>query len=180
MQSANNISTILKYTNAYDEVLPYLYLGSLKAFEKNKFQNINNNDNSISNENKSFNMIVNLIKQTALSDNTIPPCELFIRLPVHDSPDECETLLSLVYETRVLEQMHDFIMKERTILVHCFAGMQRSCALVACYLIKYHHMNPDDAIEYIKSKRPIAFFGQINFMRMITMFYENMKQYEKI
>jgi protein-tyrosine phosphatase len=180
MHAANNISTILKYTNAYDEVLPYLYLGSLKAFEKNKFQNIDNNDNGISNENKSFNMIVNLIKQTALSDNTIPPCELFIRLPVHDSPDECETLLSLVYETRVLEQMHDFIMKERTILVHCFAGMQRSCALVACYLIKYHHMKPDEAIEYIKLKRPIAFFGQINFMRMITMFYENMKQYETI
>ena len=180
MQSINNISTILKYTNAYDEVLPYLYLGSLKAFEKNKFQNIDNNDNGINNENKSFNMIVNLIKQTALSDNTIPPCELFIRLPVHDSPDECETLLSLVYETRVLEQMHDFIMKERSILVHCFAGMQRSCALVACYLIKYHHMNPVEAIEYIKSKRPIAFFGQINFMRMITMFYENMKQYETI
>ena len=180
MQTTNNISTILKYTNAYDEVLPNLYLGSVRAFEKNKFQNIDNYDNDKTNNNKSFNMIVNLIKQTALSDNTIPPCELFIRLPVHDSPDECETLLSLVYETRVLEQMHDFIMKERSILVHCFAGMQRSCALVACYLIKYHHMKTDEAIEYIKSKRPIAFFGQINFMRMIKIFYENMKQYETI
>jgi hypothetical protein len=173
MQSTNNISSILKNTNAYDEVLPNLYLGSVKAFEKNKFQNINNYDNDKTNNNKSFKMIVNLIKQTALSDNTIPACEIFIRLPVHDSPDECETLLSLVYETRVLEQMHDFIMKDRSILVHCFAGMQRSCALVACYLIKYHHMKPDEAIEYIKSKRPIAFFGQINFIRMINMFYVN-------
>lgn len=173
MQSINNISTILKNTNAYDEVLPYLYLGSVKAFEKNKFQNINNYDNDKTNNNKSFKMIVNLIKQTALTDNTIPACEIFIRLPVHDSPDECETLLSLVYETRVLEQMHDFIMKDKSILVHCFAGMQRSCALVACYLIKYHHMKPDEAIEYIKSKRPIAFFGQINFMKMINIFYVN-------
>jgi protein-tyrosine phosphatase len=172
MLSTNNISTIVKHTNAYDEILPNLYLGSVKAFEKNKFQNINNDDNKTNN--KSFNMIVNLIKQTALSDNTIPSCEIFIRLPVHDSPDECETLLSLVYETRVLEKMHDFIMKNKSILVHCFAGMQRSCALVACYLIKYNNMTPDEAIEYIKSQRPIAFFGHINFMKMITMFYVNL------
>ena len=172
MLSTNNIATIVKHTNAYDEILPNLYLGSAKAFEKNKFQNINNDDNKTNN--KSFNMIVNLIKQTALSDNTIPSCEIFIRLPVHDSPDECETLLSLVYETRVLEQMHDFIIKDKSILVHCFAGMQRSCALVACYLIKYNNMTPDEAIEYIKSIRPIAFFGQINFMKMITMFYVNL------
>ena len=172
MLSTNNISTIVKHTNAYDEILPNLYLGSVKAFEKNKFQNINNDDNKTNN--KSFNMIVNLIKQTALSDNTIPSCEIFIRLPVHDSPDECETLLSLVYETRVLEKMHDFIMKNKSILVHCFAGMQRSCALVACYLIKYNNMTPDEAIEYIKLQRPIAFFGHINFMKMITMFYVNL------
>ena len=173
MQTTNNISTILKYTNAYDEVLPNLYLGSVRAFEKNKFQNIDNYDNDKTNNNKSFNMIVNLIKQTALSDNTIPKCDIFIRLPVHDSPDECETLLSLVYETRVLDKMYNCIINDKSILVHCFAGMQRSCALVACYLIKYHKMSPDEAIKYIKSKRPIAFFGQINFMKMITMFYVN-------
>ena len=131
MHSINNISLIMKNTNAYDEILPNLYLGSVKALEKNKLQNIDN-------ENKSFNMIVNLIKQTALSDNTIPKCDIFIRLPVHDSPDECETLLSLVYETRVLDKMHNCIMKDKSILVHGFAGMQRSCALVACYLIKYY------------------------------------------
>ena len=166
MQNEHNISIIMKNTNPYDEVLPNLYLGSARALDKN--QTLDNNAT-----NYAFNMIVNLIKQTPLSDNTIPKCEIFIRLPVHDSPDECETLLSLIYETHVLEQMHECIINNKSVLVHCFAGMQRSCALVACYLIKYHNMTPDTSIDYIKIKRPIAFFGQINFRRTIDIFYEN-------
>jgi protein-tyrosine phosphatase len=50
--------------------------------------------------------------------------------------------------------------------------MQRSCALVACYLIKYHNMKPIDAINYIKSKRRIAFFGNVNLLSTIEQFYQ--------
>ena len=41
------------------------------------------------------------------------------------------------------------------------------------YLIKYYNMSPDDSIKYIKTKRPIAFFGGANFANMIEKFYEN-------
>lgn len=50
--------------------------------------------------------------------------------------------------------------------------MQRSCALCACYLIKYHKMKPIEAINYIKSKRPIAFFGNVNLLSTIEQFYK--------
>jgi protein-tyrosine phosphatase len=53
-------------------------------------------------------------------------------------------------------------------------GMQRSCAVVACYLIKYHGMDPIQAIDYIKSKRPFAFFGQVNFIDAINRFFDEM------
>ena len=33
-------------------------------------------------------------------------------------------------------------------------------------------MKPNDAIDFIKQKRPIAFFGQVNFMDMILEFYK--------
>ena len=57
------------------------------------------------------------------------------------------------------------------VLVHCYAGMQRSCAVVACYLIRYHNMNPQEAINFIKSKRSIAFAGRVNFIKTIEEFY---------
>jgi protein-tyrosine phosphatase len=31
-------------------------------------------------------------------------------------------------------------------------------------------MTPDEAIDYIKCKRPIAFFGNVNFMETILSF----------
>jgi len=34
-------------------------------------------------------------------------------------------------------------------------------------------MTPSESIDYIKTKRPIAFFGGANFANMIEKFYEN-------
>ena len=157
--------------NAYDEIIPNLYLGGVKALV------------NTSNTSPKFSLIVNLIKQTYMSDNTVPECKKFIRLPVNDSPDECNKLLSLIYETQVLEHIHASLQANEPVLVHCFMGIQRSASLVACYLIKYHSegfnpsrslaMSPDDFIKYIKIKRPIAFFGGANFANMIEKFYEN-------
>ena len=155
--------------NSYDEIIPNLYLGGVKALV------------NTSNTSPKFSLIVNLIKQTykgargaeALVDNTVPECNKFIRLPVNDSPDECDKLLSLIYETQVLEHIHASLQENEPVLVHCFMGIQRSASLVACYLIKYYNMSPSESIIYIKTKRPIAFFGGANFVNMIEKFYEN-------
>jgi hypothetical protein len=63
-----------------------------------------------------------------------------------------------------------------TVLVHCHAGMQRSCAVVAAYLMRYR--TPPDwswpiryqgAVGYLIRQRPVAFFGgrSINFSRAL-------------
>ena len=147
--------------NAYDEIISNLYLGGVKALV------------NTSNTSPKFSLIVNLIKQTYMSDNTVPECNKFIRLPVNDSPDECDKLLSLIYETQVLEHIHASLQENEPVLVHCFMGIQRSASLVACYLIKYYNMSPSESIIYIKTKRSIAFFGGANFANMIEKFYEN-------
>ena len=154
-------NTILNNTNPCDEILPNLYLGSIKALGTYEYKALN------------YYMIVDLIKYTILTDKREKNTQIYINLPVHDSPDECNTLVSLIKETCVLEKMHECIINNMPVLVHCFAGMQRSCALVACYLIKYNNMTPDEAIDYIKCKRPIAFFGNVNFMETIK-FYQNL------
>jgi protein-tyrosine phosphatase len=56
------------------------------------------------------------------------------------------------------------IENKRSVLVHCSMGIQRSCTVVACYLIKYYKMTPGEAIKCIKSKRPIAFFWKCKFI----------------
>lgn len=59
------------------------------------------------------------------------------------------------------------------ILVHCAAGMQRSAACVAFFLMATRNMNPQQAIEFIKTRRPIAFFPQANFGPAIQGFYNS-------
>ena len=139
------------HINPYDEILPNLYVGGVKALD-----------------NRSFDMIVNLIKQTPLSDKTIPSCKSFIRIPINDSPDDSDLLLLLINETQVLEHIHKSLSSGETVLVHCFAGMSRSATIVACYLIKYTNMSLLNAIEFIKTKRPIVFMGGIHFSSVLT------------
>jgi protein-tyrosine phosphatase len=50
------------------------------------------------------------------------------------------------------------------------AGMQRSAASVAFFLIAYKRMRAEDAMVYIKNRRPIAFHKQANFHRSIEYF----------
>ncbi len=145
-------------TNPCDEILPNLYLGSIKALGTYECKSID------------YYMIVDLIKYTFLTDKREKKTQVYINLPVHDSSDECDKLLSLIKDSCVLEKMHLALQENKPVLVHCFAGMQRSCALVACYLVKYYNMKPDEAIAYIKFKRPIAFFGKVNFMETILSF----------
>jgi hypothetical protein len=67
------------------------------------------------------------------------------------------------------------VAKERSdgnrILIHCFAGMQRSAAVTAMFLISQYRCTTDEAIAFIKKRRPIAFYGNVNF-------YPSIKQFE--
>ena len=56
------------------------------------------------------------------------------------------------------------------ILVHCHAGMQRSAALVAMYLIANRGLNADQAMKYVRDRRSVAFFPMANFKDAIYGF----------
>ncbi|XP_013404192.1 phosphatidylglycerophosphatase and protein-tyrosine phosphatase 1-like [Lingula anatina] len=43
---------------------------------------------------------------------------------------------------------------EGSVYVHCKAGRSRSATLVACYLMKVHNWSPEEAVSFIKDKRP--------------------------
>lgn len=143
----------LEFPNVQDEIIENLFIGGAGA-AKNDY---------------GFSMVVNCTRN---SDIPFPTeCKNCVRINAEDSPEYHDKLWSIIEDTNVLEKMHYALFNKNKVLVHCFAGIQRSCAIVACYLIKYHGMSVTNAIEYIQKKRPIAFDWNVNFIQAIETFY---------
>eukprot|EP00163_Fabomonas_tropica_P031997 TRINITY_DN782_c0_g1_i3.p1 TRINITY_DN782_c0_g1~~TRINITY_DN782_c0_g1_i3.p1 ORF type:complete len:159 (-),score=32.97 TRINITY_DN782_c0_g1_i3:48-524(-) len=62
------------------------------------------------------------------------------------------------YIHQCLQQGHDDTGNEGSgaVLVHCMSGVSRSATLVVAYLIKYHSMMPQDAINHIRQTRRLV------------------------
>jgi len=134
----------------YSEIIPNLYIGNKNATHQ------------------LFPTLTLVVNCTRDIPNIFPNT---IRVSIDDSYDWNPELLDIMINSDVLDEIHTNILKRNKVLVHCRAGAQRSCAVVACYLIKYYGLYPDKAIELIRSKRRIAFFGHITFERAIESFY---------
>lgn len=89
------------------------------------------------------------------------------RVPVDDNlkPEEIANLHAWAPEIMV-KLLREY-KTGRTILVHCHAGMQRSAAVVAMFLMILGGMSADEAMAYIRERRPIAFFPSANFEKAI-------------
>lgn len=61
-----------------------------------------------------------------------------------------------------LDEISDYIHQTLTtnpgakLLVHCFAGHSRSASMVIAYLMKYHDMTYDEALDLVKKNRETA------------------------
>ena len=118
-----------------------------------------------------FNTVINCTPDIEFDNRVVNK----IRIPIDDNPALYKTMYDLIKKTKVLETIHECYNNRNSVLVHCHAGIQRSCCVVACYLIKYHNFTPKDAIEHIKNRRIIAFTPEPNFMFTLIMVYNDMK-----
>jgi protein-tyrosine phosphatase len=100
-----------------------------------------------------------------------------IRVPVHDDLSYNDKFLEIMENTDILSNMHALVLHHKPVLVHCYAGIQRSCSVVACYLIRYYGMTAVDAVEYIKKCRPCAFSEEVVFMTTMETFRQNLDLY---
>jgi protein-tyrosine phosphatase len=92
------------------------------------------------------------------------------RIPVDDNlqPEEIRnmTLWSQEAVYKVMQEHN----QGQTMLIHCHAGMQRSAAIMAMYLIATRGYSAQQAITYVQEIRPIAFRPRANFRDSIIEF----------
>ena len=139
-----------------NEIVERLWLGDLHASQDETFL-----------RGQHIDVVFNCTKDLPFVQGVVPH---MYRIPVDDNlqPDEIRNLGGWAWEICLK------VNRERTqgnrILVHCFAGMQRSAAVVAMVLIANYRCSADEAIAFIKSRRPVAFFGNANFYPAIKQF----------
>ncbi|CAL1543470.1 unnamed protein product [Lymnaea stagnalis] len=61
-----------------------------------------------------------------------------------------------------------------TVYLHCKAGRTRSATLAVCYLMQIHQWDPEKAIDFVKSKRPLIWLRSKQ-MESIHRFHQSLK-----
>jgi protein-tyrosine phosphatase len=94
------------------------------------------------------------------------------RIPIDDSKDWQPLFLKHIRQ--VTRQMHLILTTtDKSILVHCHAGVSRSSSVVASYLILYQGFSPDNAIAYIQSMKPETFRPHPVFIDMLRTIHRS-------
>ena len=147
--------------NNADEILPGLWLGNYKAAADIQWLG----ENGIS-------CVFNCTKNLPF----VPSINNKFRVPVDDNlqADEIRNLELWSYE--IVFKIKREYQTGRPMLVHCHAGMQRSAACVAMFLIATRNMNPQQAIDFIRDIRPIAFRPSANFLPAIEGFHHTFQR----
>ena len=88
--------------------------------------------------------IINVSGEKCKTQNKL--CRQINITNLDDSPDvEIDQLFDYVY---------DIIEKEQCVYIYCLAGISRSPTLVASYLMRKYSIGCDEALDYIRERRP--------------------------
>jgi dual specificity phosphatase 12 len=143
------------------KIIDNIWLGNVHAALDEKFLE-DNNIKTVFNCTKNYPFHVSVRRQ--------------YRVPVDDSlQDEDIRNLELWSFEIVTKMMNEYKMGN-TMLVHCAAGIQRSASSVAMFLMAAFKMSPDEAIQFIKERRPVAFKPAVNFDRSIRGFHASLEK----
>ena len=137
------------------EIIPGLRLGNGKAAHDKE-----------SLEKNSITTVFNCTKDILFSDII----RRQYRVPVDDNLREAEIRNLELWSFEIVAKLAKEHKQGNKTLVHCAAGMQRSAAVTAMYLIATKQMTTDQAIAYIRERRPIAFMPMANFEKAIRGF----------
>lgn len=97
-----------------------------------------------------------IVNATANIPVRAPPEVVSYRVPVDDHPSENDTMLQ--HLPLVVVAMDEVLKYNQGVLVHCRAGMQRSAAVVAGYLMWKRGLTADQAFEFINKRKHETFY----------------------
>ena len=89
---------------------------------------------------------------------------------ISDNLEKYEIIKMYEYLNETVEFINDNLINNKSILVYCENGNQKSPTIIAAYLIKYGNMSYLNAIKSIRSKYNTAFYPSINFENSLAMF----------
>lgn len=142
-------------SNNADQIIPNVWLGNLKAAHDEAFL-----------RNAGIQVVFNATKDAPFH----PSIRRRYRVPVDDNLQEAEIRNMELWSYEIVYKLLKEYKEGRPILIHCHAGMQRSPAIVAMFLMTLFRMSADQSKAYIRNKRPIAFLPQPNFEKAIRGF----------
>lgn len=117
-----------------------------------------------------FDLVINCTPDVPFASDV--PETSRIRIPLCDNNEYREqvVLFGSLIDNNILKRIDDVIGRGGKVLVHSFMGIQRSCAVVAAYLMYKKHWDYYTALAYIKTKRP-SFEQYVNFHVGLTMLH---------
>lgn len=145
----------IPFSNNADQILPNLWLGNLRAAQDETFL-----------KNANIQVVFNATKDAPFH----PSVRRRYRVPVDDNLQDEEIRNMELWSYEIVYKMLKEYKEGRPILVHCHAGMQRSPAITAMFLMALYRIGVDQSKAFIQKKRPIAFFPSANFERSMRGF----------
>ncbi len=146
------------FFNNADEILPGLWLGNFQSSRDEVFLRTHN-----------IQTVFNCTKDLPFH----PTIHNRYRVPVDDNLQEGEIRNMELWSYEIIYKLLNEYKKGQPILVHCAAGMQRSAAVVAMFLMAMQGLNWDNSYRHIRQRRAIAFFPRANFEKAIVGFYNS-------
>jgi dual specificity MAP kinase phosphatase len=98
-----------------------------------------------------------------------------VRIPVDDNlqQDQIQLLTTYLDKTSIL--IENYYKHLQPILVHCYAGKQRSATIIAAYIMKMTKLDTKEIIALIQSKKSNAFKPSINFIQSLNDYHNTIK-----
>lgn len=146
----------------YNKIIDRVYLGNFQAAKDKTFF-----------KEKKIKAVLNCSKDIPNHFSSNKTIE-YMRIPVDDSLKEKDYDLMFEFMPCIVQFIHKHaIIQKNNILVHCWAGRQRSAISVAVYLVDKYGLTPHQACKLILDKRPEAFhFGKsLNFDQALNKYY---------
>ena len=85
------------------------------------------------------------------ADEVTTPCDFKLAVEPHEGPQAVRETLDILADV-IHEQIQS---TSNNVVVHCFAGMERSVLTCVWYLHKYQDMTIDYAYQVIYDERPV-------------------------